>query len=125
MANASFTRRSIMSAMAIAPIAISAPAVAANASTRAWDVAFAEWKRAHDLAFNEHFDVTQDDARCLAESEAWARLMRTPAPHMKALHWKIDYLWGDNDGDEYSATWCADIVRHVVADSKRLSGQVS
>jgi hypothetical protein len=114
------TRRAMFGAIALAPIVLVAPAVAAKAapSTAAWDAAFAEYQET--IANCERCEWSWESTDI--EGAAWRKLMEVPAPHAKALHWKLDYLFGnDMDKDGYCASWRADIVAFTVADAKRLA----
>ena len=62
----------------------------------------------------------RSEARSELESEAWHKLIRMPAPDGRALMWKMQELWGDDDGDGYSDGWTMDIVELVLADARRL-----
>lgn len=56
--------------------------------------------------------------------EIWTELMRTPAPHLSALRWKLERLLEIED-DGMSASWCERLVRPVLADIARLLGGAS
>lgn len=118
MANLDITRRGILGAMAFAPVVIAAPAVALSPSHQ-WDQAFAEWKRLNHIAYGGEHEC--EDA-CEAETEAWVRLIKTPAPHNEALHWKLDYMFSSRTSTGSCASWDQSLVNHVIADAKRLAG---
>jgi len=118
------TRRALIGGAGLAGVALIAPAitVAANPqinSTTAWDAAFAEYQATVANCERCEWSFESTDI----ENVAWRKLMAVPAPHAKALHWKLDYLFGNHaDEDGYCASWRADIVAFVVADAERLSG---
>lgn len=56
--------------------------------------------------------------------EVWAELMKTPAPHLSALRWKLERLLEIED-DGMSASWCERLVLPVLADIARLLGEAA
>lgn len=56
-----------------------------------------------------------------AVSASWGELMKTPAPHLPALRWKLEQLLEIED-DGMSASWSERLVRPVLADIARLMG---
>jgi hypothetical protein len=95
---------------------LAAPAV----STAKWDAAMARFQQA-DAAFEavKHDDVLSDDALDHYSECQW-KAMETPAPHMKALKWKLDYLL---EGERSTASWGAEYVRPVLDDIARFAAQ--
>lgn len=118
------TRRALIGGAGLAGVALIAPAIAATTnppinSTAAWDAAFAEHQATVANCDRCEWSFESTDI----ENVAWHKLMAVPAPHAKALHWKLDYLFGSpTDEDGYCASWRSDIVALVVADAERLSG---
>lgn len=118
------TRRALIGGAGLAAVVAMAPAVAVKAapSTAAWDAAFVEYQVAAQNCIAREWSWEATDI----ENAAWRKLMDVPAPHAKALHWKLNYLFGDNaDEDGYCASWRSDIVALTVADAKRLAGGVA
>lgn len=121
------TRRALIGGAGLAGVALIVPAIAtataAVASSADWDRTFAAYERARLAADVTGWALKESDAEC----EAWQVLMDTPAPHAKALHWKLDYLFGHpgkfNDG--YCDSWKQEIVAVVVKDAMRLAGGVA
>ena len=116
----SFSRRVLLSMFAATPlmaggaIAVGSRLVA-SADTAAWDRAFARWKAA---------DLTSDlidEAAIDAEHAAWRALIFTPAPHVAALSWKLQFLFGECTTDGYCDSWATEIVNAVLADARRLA----
>jgi hypothetical protein len=115
------TRRGILSAIAIAPMVIVAPAVASPVGTNraAWNAAFFKWEQARKnwLALPDDASWETDTAASDRENAAWHVLISMPAPDVAALHWKLSFLFG-GDGD---GAWSREVTDYVVADAKRLS----
>lgn len=92
------TRRGILSAMAIAPVVIAAPAVSANSD---WVRVHRAWVEAHSRVqrFNKIgvADATMDDA-CEREGDALAALIAAPAPNGAAVGSKITALLSYHEG---------------------------
>lgn len=95
-------------------------------STTDWDAAFATWKAAHHAAYvASPTDCDVDEDLCEAESAAWERVMFMPAPHNKALAWKLEYLFGNSHPGDFCEQWRGDIVAAVVRDARLLAQGVS
>lgn len=65
------------------------------------------------------------DAAGDAACDAWATLLKTPAPNGEALIFKLEQLIGDegrtgDDGDRYGDSWSADLLDAALADARRL-----
>ena len=115
-----FSRRLLLGMFAATPlIAGGAVAVSSRADgstdTAAWDRAFARWKAA-DLASD-----LIDEAAIDAEHAAWRELIFTPTPHVAALSWKLEFLFGECTTDGYCDSWATEIVNAVLADARRLA----
>lgn len=125
------SRRSILKAsIALAAALFVAAPVEAAAGTRAgllvsseWDATFTAWQRADTIysstsAASKEWDDLGDE-----EQRLWRALMTMPSPTASALLWKLDYLWGDDRGnDEYADSWSNDIVQAVMKDARRMLG---
>lgn len=123
------TRRALIGGAGLAGVALIAPAIAAATtsavpvSSADWDRNFAAYERTRLAADATGWDFKESDA----EGDAWQILMDTPAPHAKALHWKLDYLFGHPGkfSDGYCDSWKQEIVALVVKDALRLAGGVA
>ena len=115
-----FSRRLLLGMFAATPF-MAGGAVAfgsradASTDTAAWDQAFAKW-RAADLSSDLGGEAAVD-----AEHAAWRELIFTPAPHVAALSWKLEFLFGECTTDGYCDSWATEIVNAVLADARRLS----
>jgi hypothetical protein len=68
----------------------------------------------------------KSEALSETESEAWATLLRTPAPDGAALLYKLDLLFGGDDrqeDDEHCDAWNYNLIDPVMADARRLLTQ--
>lgn len=118
------TRRRVLGAIvAIPATAIAAPSAIAALATipdrSAWDSAFAAYERAKAI-----MRASDEDEDGEAYCDAAAELIGTPAPNHAALHWKLDYLFGETarseEEDRSSPAWCNAYVAAVMADANRL-----
>lgn len=122
MRDATTTNRRDFLSAAVAVGAISsvpAAAFAAPTTSRArWDAAMAQM-----IAANSAYEASEDEPNglCDAWADAERRLMDMPAPDRAALRWKLDHIFGDNDG-EWQAQYSVGYVRQTVADYRRLLG---
>ena len=101
MTDSHTTRRHLLGAMALVPLAIAAPTIAASGpDTRAWDKALAEYRKVHVRHTELYGDIDEtmhDDAQW-AKAQAYNptfdaardKMMETPAPHLAALLVKIE-----------------------------------
>ena len=64
----------------------------------------------------------RSEALCGIELETWDKLMRMPAPDGDALMWKMQEMWGGDEGDGYCDSWSMEFVNVVLADARRLLG---
>lgn len=122
------TRRAVLGALAAIPaVAIATPALASveplPVDRSAWDRALAAF-RAAEAAMNANNDDDLADDLGGAYCDAAGALIETPAPDHAALHWKLDYLFGDaarsEEDDRTSPAWCNAYVVAVMADADRL-----
>lgn len=129
----STTRRAMLTgAVALtAALSVAGPvgAVQSNtsacASPGAWNAAFASWERA-SAAYNENADAGRDNVLSDAEHAAWMQLFTMPSPDRPSLLWKMEYLWGDDRGDDESSdAWSNRIVDAVMKDARRLLGSAA
>lgn len=119
--SAALTRRAALSG-AVASVAIvgaSAAVVAMPVTTAraTWDAAFARWSTSYAAAEASEWA----DPEALANSDAWGLLMRLPAPDARALHWKLEQLFGDRTSDGYCDSWKSELTDAVIADAARLA----
>lgn len=128
--SAALTRRAALTGAAaslavvgIAAATVAAPfAITASSSPAEWDAAFARWNEAQTAYFGLPLNTDREtDTRLMnREHEAWRALFETPAPHIGALHWKLHFLFGD---EEVDGEWDPAITRRVLADAARLAKQ--
>ena len=119
--SAVLTRRAALSG-AVASVALvgaAAPVVAMpGATARApWDAAFACWS----ASFAAAVAADWDDPQAIANSDEWGALMLVPAPDARALHWKLDQLFGGRSDDGYCDNWATELTDAVIADAARLA----
>jgi len=90
----------------------------AAAVREAWETHVAGRERFGLSALNKESDRLVDYVYDLHNE-----LIYMPAPHLRALAWKVDQLFGPGiarEADEDGPTWCADYINALVSDVRRL-----
>lgn len=85
----------------------------------AYRAAVAENQRRHAPTYRPALEA--DEAAVYRVDLCEVRLMETPAPHGRALLWKIDHLV-HGEGDGTTPSWSIDYVEPMLADARRLLG---
>jgi len=125
MADFDTTRRSLLNAMLIAPVAISAPAMAAaGTSASDWEVVLRNWREAqaeyvkhpYGSALPDHPEYRryEEEAEALSDKESHAldAVMETRAPNRAALIEKLKIIEREYGDDFY--------IRELIADVRAL-----
>ena len=123
-------RRGLLAGLAAIPVLPIAAKASATPTSLEWDVAMREWQaaerevdEAYALVGNGRATRAQVellDGLAEVSAEAWARLIRMPAPHCAALCWKVQEIV-ISDGDGLTASWCENLTAQMREDAKRLS----
>lgn len=119
-------RRGLLAVIAAAPVvavptaAIASPSVAWDRLMAQRDAAEVEYRSA-DTFYNPGSDVEFDrlDQLCERFCNLEDQLMQMPAPHLRALRWKLDLLLRD-DEDRTTASWATSYVEQTRRDIARL-----
>lgn len=114
MANITPTRRSMLGAMALAPVVIAAPSVAAVSAP--WDSLMAEFESAMAIADalpDDHVDMNEAYDRAFVIER---RLLAMRAPHLHGVAWKLERLREQAIGFEVAP----EQVDRILGDLRRL-----
>lgn len=108
-------------------VATAALAVPASAGPRSVDTA--DWDRARDIADQarerSHAYGDTDDTLWDARTDAEIAAFQIPAPHVVALAWKLERLFGpeQRDAEGFGDAWGPVLLNPIMADVRRLSGE--
>lgn len=114
------TRRAVFGAMALAPVVMAVPAMAAMPATNRveWEAGMRLFRTT--LATAEATPPSEAcDAAWSAHCDAQRALMAIPAPGRPELLWKVENLF---DPDGSSIEWCAGYCYQLQRDARRLLG---
>lgn len=79
---------------------------------------------AHDAAFDIDRLSERNEALGQSRWEALQEVLKTPAPDLPALLWKLEYYLED-EGSGSTTPWVMEAVEPLLADARRLLGQSS
>lgn len=110
---------------------------AGGAPEDSWEELHARWLVARDAATaaEQHYLTTVDGTpacdragrTCDATFE-WMnaieeRMLSMPAPHQRALLWKIEYALRYDEGEGSTIAWSFEHIAPIVADARRMLGE--
>ncbi|OWK31308.1 hypothetical protein [Sphingomonas dokdonensis] len=110
---------------------------AAGAPDDSWEELHARWLVARDAAkaAERHYLTTVDGTpacdragRTRDATFEWmnaieGRMLATPAPHQRALLWKIEYALRNDEDEGSTIAWSFEHIAPIVADARRMLGE--